>query len=219
KKYYYKTNHFISVSGMIHRMKQNAAGLANICILSTAVILTLSTTVSLYIGVEDVLDTRYPRNIVVSGDDISNEEIQEIDDIINEQVANADVTKEDIYRQRNMTFLTSQESENFNVVREYAGDNLALLVFLTVDDYNEIEDQAVSLNEGEAFVYELQGEIPGDKIVLNDMKLRIKERLHSFEYDGQSASIISDSYYIVVDSLGTIEDVYRSLEESEDVPE
>jgi len=58
KKFYYKTNHFINVSGMIYRMKQNAVGLANICILSTTVLVMLSTTVSLYIGMEDVLRTR-----------------------------------------------------------------------------------------------------------------------------------------------------------------
>ncbi|MCR1898919.1 ABC transporter permease [Irregularibacter muris] len=219
KNYYYKTNHFISVSGMIYRMKQNAAGLANICILSTAVILTLSTTVSLYVGVEDVLRARYPRNITISGDNISNKDIQEIEDIINQQVAKANLTKEDVYSQRNMSFLTSQEGEKFNIAKEYAGENLALLVFLTVDNYNEIEDQDVSLEEGEAFVYELNGKIPGDKIVLNNFELNIKERLDSFEYEGESTAIIADSHYIVVDSLETIEKIYRSLEDSEDVPE
>lgn len=54
KKYYYKTNHFISVSGMIYRMKQNAVGLANICILSTMVLVTLSPTVAMIVGVEDI---------------------------------------------------------------------------------------------------------------------------------------------------------------------
>ena len=47
--YYYKARHFTTVSGLIYRMKQNAVGLANICILSTAVLLTVSTTVSLYL--------------------------------------------------------------------------------------------------------------------------------------------------------------------------
>ena len=56
KKFYYKTNNFINVSGMIYRMKQNAVGLSNICILSTCVLVMISTTVSLYIGMEDVLE-------------------------------------------------------------------------------------------------------------------------------------------------------------------
>lgn len=63
KSYYYKTNHFVSVSSMVYRMKRNGAGLASICILCTMVLVMLSGTVCLYIGTEDSLRTRYPRNI------------------------------------------------------------------------------------------------------------------------------------------------------------
>ena len=55
KRYYYKTNHFISVSGMIYRMKQNAASLSLICIMSTGVLLLISSTTSLYVGQEHSL--------------------------------------------------------------------------------------------------------------------------------------------------------------------
>ena len=65
KKYYYKTNHFVSVSSMVYRMKRNGAGLASICILYTMVLVMLSTTVCLYLGTEDSLRTRYPRNFTV----------------------------------------------------------------------------------------------------------------------------------------------------------
>lgn len=57
KKFYYQTKHFTSVSGMLYRMKQNAVGLANICILSTMVLISVSTTVSMYLGMEDTLNT------------------------------------------------------------------------------------------------------------------------------------------------------------------
>lgn len=63
KKFYYQTKHFSAVAGMIYRMKQNAVGLANICILSTMVLVMISTTISLYVGMEDVLRTRYPREV------------------------------------------------------------------------------------------------------------------------------------------------------------
>ena len=65
KTYYYKTNHFISVSTMAYRMKRNGAGLASICILSTMVLVMVSSTASLFIGTEDSLRTRYPRNLVI----------------------------------------------------------------------------------------------------------------------------------------------------------
>lgn len=64
KGYYYKTNHFISVSQMSYRMRKNGAGLASICILSTMVLVTLSTTICLYTGEEQILRQRYPRDMV-----------------------------------------------------------------------------------------------------------------------------------------------------------
>lgn len=63
KKYYYQTRHFTAVSGMLHRMKRNAAGLATICILSTMVLITVSTTVCLYVGVDEMLDRMYCRDV------------------------------------------------------------------------------------------------------------------------------------------------------------
>ena len=63
KRYYYRTRHFTAVSGMLHRMKRNAAGLATICILSTMVLVTVSTTVCLYMGVDEMLDLMYCRDV------------------------------------------------------------------------------------------------------------------------------------------------------------
>ena len=63
KKYYYRTRHFTAVSGMLHHMKRNAAGLAAICILSTMVLVTVSTTLCLYMGVNDILNRMYCRDV------------------------------------------------------------------------------------------------------------------------------------------------------------
>ena len=75
KKFYYKSNHFVSVSGMIYRMKQNAVGLANICILSTIVLVMISSTVSLYVGVDDVMAYRYPNDYQMTLYEASQEKI------------------------------------------------------------------------------------------------------------------------------------------------
>ena len=63
KTFYYKTSHFIGVSGMLYRMKQNAVGLANICILCTMVMVMLSGTLSLYLGTADVAKELYPGDV------------------------------------------------------------------------------------------------------------------------------------------------------------
>lgn len=65
KAYYYKTGHFIAVSGMLHRMKRNAAGLASICILSTMVLVTVSSTVCLYAGTEEAINNWCPRDVQI----------------------------------------------------------------------------------------------------------------------------------------------------------
>ena len=65
KRYYYRANHFVSVSSMAYRMKRNGAGLASICILATMVLVMISSTASLYFGKEDSLLTQYPREVNV----------------------------------------------------------------------------------------------------------------------------------------------------------
>lgn len=66
KKFYYQTTHFIGVSGMLYRMKRNAVGLANICILCTMVLVMVSGTLSLYLGVQAGINDLFPRDAVMS---------------------------------------------------------------------------------------------------------------------------------------------------------
>lgn len=66
RKYYYKTNHFTAVSGLLYRMKRNAVGLASVCILSTMVLVMISSTTSLYIGIEDVLEKQHPSDVKIT---------------------------------------------------------------------------------------------------------------------------------------------------------
>lgn len=65
KKYFYKPQHFTTVSGMLYRMKQNAVGLANICILCTMVLVAVSTTLSMYAGAEDSIREMFPHDVSI----------------------------------------------------------------------------------------------------------------------------------------------------------
>lgn len=82
KKFYYQTRHFAVISGMLYRMKQHAAGLATLCILSTMVMITVSTTLSLYMGLEDSLVKQYPRDVIVTVNQGSEKEVQALKDHI-----------------------------------------------------------------------------------------------------------------------------------------
>jgi putative ABC transport system permease protein len=213
KKYYYMSNHFISVSGMIYRMKQNAAGLANICILSTAVIVMLSTTVSLYVGMEDVLHTRYPRHIIVNADNVSDEQANKLDAIIEQQTKKADVSQKDFIRYRFMSLTAIQNKANFTADNSssYLTNSLAMVVFITLDDYNKMENKSMALSNNEVLLYTLRGSIPGSTVSFDGYELSIKEHLPSLDSEGRMSAIFSNSYYMVVDDINTIKQVYNSL--------
>ncbi len=66
KGFYYQTGHFIGVSGMLYRMKRNAVGLANICILSTMVMVMLSGTLALYLGQGELIAAQYPASFNIT---------------------------------------------------------------------------------------------------------------------------------------------------------
>ncbi|HHV99123.1 MAG TPA: ABC transporter permease [Clostridiaceae bacterium] len=217
KKYYYKLKHFISVSGMIYRMKQNAVGLANICILSTAVIVMLSTTVSLYVGIEDVLRNRYPRNIIVTAYNVSDEMAEKLDAVIEEQTVKNSIKQINLMRFRAMPIVAMQNGTDFTVPKsvEYTSEDLAMIELITVDDYNEMENKSVSLSAGEVLLYTLSGDIPGSAINFGGLEFSIKERLDSFSLEAELSSVTAKSYLIVVDGMDTIKQIYYSLNGNE----
>lgn len=226
KKYYYKPNHFISVSGMIYRMKQNAAGLASICILSTMVIVMLSTTISLYVGIEDVLRTRYPRNIIIDADNITDEKVQKLDQAVEEQLSRFGAEKKDIVRYRSMSFAAIQDGAVFSVRSQdsYAYDNISIVVFITADEYNKIANKDISLSEGEALLCSYRGNIPGDSVRFGNFELSIKERLSSDDTKditkGMLSAMAANSYFFIVKDVDAIKQVYKGFHgENTDVPE
>ena len=88
--FYYKTEHFMTVSGLLHRMRQNARGLASICILSTMLVVTVSCTLSLYIGQEEMLRDTFPFDVQVYR--IPADRLDEADKTISELAASYNLT-------------------------------------------------------------------------------------------------------------------------------
>lgn len=215
KRYYYKPKHFISVSSMIYRMKQNAIGLANICILATTVIFLISTTVSLYVGMDEALKTRYPKEIAISANNISDEQAEQLTSVIKEELKKANITEKNVVHYRPMTFAVNQNEETFSsIVNKYVFDvdNFSTVTFITVDDYNKMENKSETLSKNEALLYIIHGNISGNTLNFNGHKFSIKKRISSMVTEGILSAIIYNSYYVVVDSMDTINEVYKSLE-------
>ena len=118
KAYYYKTGHFTSVSGMIYRMKQNAVGLANICILSTMVLVMISATSSLMIGINDVVNSRYPYDFVVYSREDTEERSQALYNRVREFQQEQGLSVTGGVQYSYLVFSAMKEGISFRVSRE-----------------------------------------------------------------------------------------------------
>jgi putative ABC transport system permease protein len=205
KRFYYRTGPFISVSGMIYRMKQNAAGLASICILSTMVIVMVSSTVSLYVGLEDTLRNNYSGEIQVNTDGVvSEEEIERLEQAVADTVKQARLVMHNPFRLRHVTVLTVQDGNAFAISRSFSfsqSDDLALLMLITADEYRRHEGVDAGISEGEALVHVIKGAIPGDTLAFGDYTLNVRglvdlpNMMEGFE--GQRESLPAQGYVVI----------------------
>lgn len=217
KKYYYKTKHFTSISGMIYRMKQNAVGLANICILSTAVLVMVSSTSSLMLGMQDVIATRYPDDFIVYSNETSEERAYESFDAIRElqEEQNLNVTSEREYRY--LVFPAFINGDTFEVTRDAnfsSLGNLNNLIFVSLSDYNRVMGTDKTLAEDEILVYSdrLQFDYPTLKIF--DREYSVKEKIDEFIGNGLIVAVAANTQFIVLPDGTDIEELYALQKEA-----
>ena len=206
KAYYYNPKHFTSVSGMIYRMKQNGAGLANICVLSTMVLVMVSTTVSLYAGMEDILDSRFPRDvsIVCNEADTNNEET--LQRLIKEQCEKAGVKITDRVRYRYGSMNAVLKGNNLEKIEQYYPDNHFYYVeMITQEEYNRIEKQNVSLKEQEILTYTTNGKCGKKQINIAGQNYQVKKELSEMTSQPKSTAEMYKTLYIVFANAEQIE--------------
>lgn len=213
KNYYYKTNHFVSVGTMMYRMKQNAVGLANICILSTAVLVMVSTTVSLYVGSEDILRTMFPRNIIMTLNNPSEEEINEVKNI-SQEILN----KNSLIAKNTMSYKVNSMvgTLNENKFKMYSkGDesfmsdsNVNILNVILLEDYNKSLGENKTLdNENEILIYSNRDKYLGDTLTLAGIDFNVKEEVEKGIKSSMDAMIIFNTKYIIVKN----EEVFNNI--------
>ena len=208
KRYYYKTNHFISVSNMIYRMKQNAVGLGNICILSTMVLVMLSTTISLWVGMNDIIETRFPRDITVSINSVdSNQALYTIDDM-NYAIEQAGIQTEDelVYRTLSVSAFNQGNTYTFGNENMSLQDisNVVVLYFITLNDYNRTEGTNVSLAPDEVLVFPSGKQFDHKTIDIASNTFKVKGILDSIKADSNYSANLQNSMFVVVDSMDTL---------------
>ncbi|WP_455542640.1 FtsX-like permease family protein [Intestinibacter sp.] len=218
KNYYYKTKNFISLSGMIYRMKQNAVGLANICVLSTMVLVMVSSTFSLWSGMNDVLDSFYPREFAFSPSNHSDKDINELKTWINNNLDKFEQKPKDVVEYTYLNFACIKDGDTFIVDRNngtYSNmiNDISNLFFMTADDYNKMTSSNISLNADEVIAYSNreQYNLPNFKIF--DKTFKIKDTLDDFPNNRYMSSNVATSYCFIVKDMDIINNIYKLQKE------
>lgn len=201
KGFYYQTKHFISVSGMIYRMKQNAVGLANICVLSTMVIVMLSTTFSLYLGLNDELRSQYPRNLFVRGCDIDVQKSRAAADEAKDLAEKMDIKQKHTVDYRYLAFHASYKKSRFK--NAYPGDayqsgDNGMVILIPLDEYNRMQDTEVRLSKGEAVFYSPNAQLHEKEVYFRDQKVKIIKTVKNINVQESYYMRLADVYYFIV---------------------
>ena len=202
----YNPKHFTSVSGMIYRMKQNGAGLANICVLSTMVLVMVSTTVSLYAGMEDILDSRFPRDVSIVCNEADTNKEETLQRLIKEQCEKAGVKITDRVRYRYGSMNAVLKGNNLEKVEQYYPDNHFYYVeMITQEEYNRIEKKNVSLKEQEILTYTTNGKCGKKQINIAGQNYQVKKELSEMTSQPKSTAEMYKTLYIVFANAEQIE--------------
>ncbi|MCI8388166.1 MAG: ABC transporter permease [Clostridiales bacterium] len=228
KGYYYKPQHFVSVSSMVYRMKRNGAGLASICILATMVLVMISSTTCLYFGEEDSLRARYPRDINVafyfdSLDKMTSQNLMLFRDKVADLLDRGyladdnhyDIQPTNFIERRRASIYGVMEGDEINVdVRGISRfnaqtfENVMQVYFMPLEDYNALMNDNETLEPNEALIYTLRCNFEPDSVKIKgiDTNFKIKRKLDKFQSTGDAvASIVPTLFVIVPDFTTTVE--------------
>ena len=206
RRYYYKPDHFISVSGMIYRMKQNAVGLANVCILCTMVLVMVFSTLSLWLGMEDTLNSRIRADIDVRS---KSTDIAALEAAVDEALQQAGASRENTWTYRYLSFSALPAKDGFVTPASFTESDMliaspATFQVLVLEDYNRMLGLSETLAPGEALLECSRGNFEGDTLRLLDETFTIKKRISDDLGAGQALASIYDYYCLVVDGMDTL---------------
>lgn len=216
RSFYYRTRNFISVSSMIYRMKQNAVGLANICILSTMVLVTLSSTICLYYGVEDALRTIYPRNIAIRADSLDDEEQNSIVSITAEALGKTGIEAQNTLKYRSVSIRCLKSGDVFSSYS--GGGNSSQICLIPLSDYNAITGDSAQLAEGETFVFCPKAALSGSAVTFGDLRYYVVDTLDSLPIRENWYTSNDDNavWYFIVPDMTDLEKIQTAVSDEGD---
>ncbi len=200
KKFYYHSENFVSLSGMIYRMKKNAASLVNICIFATMTVITLICTISLYLGIPGVQKFMYPYDVRVEFDDNTFTDRdnwkEKLTGLAEEE--NVTLTGENVY-----AYVQLHIAQKGNrIVTNDGMDSSAVqykMKLLTLDSFNSMEAGNYELGNDEILIYSTGADYGLDSIVFLNNTYQVREEIkQSLLNPKASQNVFNAMYYVIV---------------------
>ncbi len=229
KKYYYQKQHFVSVSSMVFRMRRNGAGLASICILCTMVLVMLSSTSSMYFGMNDAIETRFCRegelaihfpNFDVLGDGNEEKLLEAYGKVFEKHGVEPKNVLRYVYAEAEGLLEGSElkmnpdgqggldELDHFDKLRE--------LEILPLRDYNRLMGTNLTLGQGEAYLYEKEESYQEKSLSILGVSWKIKDKLTEMFPLGENEASIIPSLVLIVSDEHEADPLFLYLEEPYD---
>ena len=214
--YYYKPENFISVSGLIYRLKQNAKGLSNICILSTVVMVIATTTLALYVGQKEMISFRFPMETKISVSDIADGQ-PTLPQLVHQTADQYDVTisREADY---NVTYISGVYENNTISVYQpdiYPPDITCGVYLITWEDYSRIEESAEPLETGEVLVFSSSRDLGVSEVNFDSLKYQVKKELSEFAIQNKSILSSETRYFFICPTQKDIDNILAELSPAE----
>lgn len=203
KSFYYKTGNFISISGMLYRMKQNAVGLASICILSTGVLLMISMTVSIYFGMNDIMVNRYPYDTDISITGVGEEEcqtaIETFEKAISDNKVPVDKKAEEIY----LTIISRIDHGQIQIAEPGTlteSGSVLTLSLVRQSEYEKLTGTNPALQDGEILAWASKMTEKSDSLTVNDSVFSVKKWLENSPLTCGRDIVYRNAVFVVTDS-------------------
>lgn len=193
RRFYYQTSHFISVSGMKYRMKANAASLANICILSTMVLVALSTTICLMMGMDQSVETAYPRETTLSIYSQDGNYLQDFD----QALAQSGVQATDVMAYTLFDIPGTVSGDTVSNLGEYGKPDMRLFEFIPVGQYNNAEGTDYTLEPGQVLINP-GSDSWGSSLTIGDRTWSVAGTVDGFPPSGLGINMMGNPMLVVL---------------------
>lgn len=217
KNFYYKPNHFTSISGMIYRMKQNGVGLANICILSTMVLVIISSTVSLYVGMEDVLSARFSREFSVTIAPESGGQEEKLQELIGSVADEYGVERTNILAYHEGSAAAVRKGKQFDLASDQdyglAVSSIYEVYLIPLEDYNQMEGEDATLEEDEVLAYDPEGTYGEETLEIADKTYQVKGEPEELKIEPKNQTRTVHGIYLIVRDTQEIQEVMAYVRE------